>query len=448
MPPLLEKMRTWRRRRAAQPKRKPVHEKGDWPRLWIWVATVVIFVAGYFWWTTARIVDDPIKLSVGPGDAVFIDSVGPLLGATFSRGNDVQTLVNGDEFFPAMLKAIREAEHTITLETYIWSSGNASDQFIDALTERARAGVQVRVIVDGMGSLKFKDEDKERLRSAGVKLLTYGREHWYDLKPDINHRTHRKILVVDGKIGFTGGMCIDDHWLGAGNLPTQWRETQVRIEGPAVREMQAVFAANWLQTTADVLAGPEYFPPVIQSGNALVQCLKSGPNENPENARLSYLLAIAAARKTIRIEHAYFVPDDLAIRMLLLARDRGVKIQVIVPAKNDSKFGRAASRSRWGPLLQGGVEFHLFEPAMLHAKVMIVDDVFVTIGSVNFDNRSFSINDEVSVNIVDRDVARRHVKIFEDDLKQSRPLTLADYESRGALQKSVDWFCGLFRSQL
>lgn len=425
-----------------------MHEKGDWSRLWIWVAAVVVLAGGFFWFSMARMVEEPMKLAVGPAEPAFADSVGPLLGATFANGNDVQTLVNGDEFFPAMLKAVREAKKTIALETYIWESGKISDEFIVALDDRARAGVKVNVIVDGMGTLKFKNEDRDRLRKAGVKLMTYGREHWYDIKPDINHRTHRKLLIVDGKIGFTGGMCISDTWAGAGNDPKHWRETQVRIEGPVVREMQAVFASNWLQTTAEVLLGPDYFPETYPVGRAKAQCLKSGPDENPENARLSYLLAIASARKTIRLEHAYFVPDDLSTRMLLLARQRGVKVQVIVPAINDSRFGRAASRSRWGPLLAGGVEFYLFQPAMLHSKVMIVDDVFLTIGSVNFDNRSFSINDEVSANIIDADVGAKNVKIFNDDLKHSRRLTQAEYENRPLWQKGADWFAGLFRSQL
>ncbi|QYM78436.1 hypothetical protein K0B96_14195 [Horticoccus luteus] len=432
--------------RRQKPKR--VHEKGDWSRLWIWIVAVVVLGAGYFWLTTASIVEHPIELPTGPADVAFADSVGPLLGAEFSRGNDVQMLVNGVEFFPAMLKAVREAKKTITLETYIWESGKISDEFIAALNERAAAGVKVNVIVDGMGTLKFKNEDRDRLKKAGVKLLTYGREHWYDIKPDINHRTHRKLLIVDGKVGFTGGMCISDTWSGNGDDPDHWRETQVRIEGPVVREMQAVFATNWLQTTAEVLLGPDYFPETYAVGRAKAQCLKSGPQENPENARMSYLLAIAGARKSIRIEHAYFVPDDLSTRMLLLARDRGVKVQVIVPAKNDSHFGRMASRSRWGPLLAHGVEFYLFEPAMLHCKVMIVDDVFVTIGSVNFDNRSFSINDEVSANIIDADVARKNVAVFNHDLKNSRRLTQQEFENRSVWEKGADWFCGLFRSQL
>jgi cardiolipin synthase len=244
-------------------------------------------------------------------------------------------------------------------------------------------------------------------------------------------------------------MCIDDKWLGDAQSHDHWREIQLQVEGPVVRQMQAVFITNWVQTTGRLLVGRDYFPaePTAREG-AIALCYKSGPSEDPENARISYLSAIAAARKSIRISHAYFVPDDLVIEMLLAARDRGVRIEVIIPAVNDSRFGRAASRSRWDALLAAGVEFHAYQPAMYHPKVMIVDDVFLTIGSVNFDNRSFGINDEVAINVLDHEVARAGLKLFEDDLKASRPLTLQEFRSRPWWQKRVDWFCGLFRSQL
>lgn len=405
-------------------------------------------VGGYFWLTSARTLGAPIELNYGPRDATFVQSLGPLVGGSFSNGNAVQTLVNGERFFPVMLEEIRKAKKSISLETYIWTSGKISDQFIEALTERARAGVKVHVIADGMGTLKFKKEDRKRLTDGGVEFMIYGRQHWYDIKPNINHRTHRKILVVDGKVGFAGGMCIDDHWLGNADSEKVWRETEVRVEGPVVEQLQATFAANWLQTTSHLLVGPEYFPKAERAGHVVAECYKSGPNENPENARIAYLMAIASARKIIRIANAYFVPDDLAVEMLIRARQRGVQVQIIVPAINDSRIGRAASRSRWGRLLEAGCEFYRYMPAMYHAKVMIVDDVFVTIGSVNFDNRSFAINDEVGVTIIDEDVARDHLKAFADDMKRSEPLSRQEFESRPAYEKGFDKVCGLLRSQL
>lgn len=435
-------------------RKPPARRKDPWlARVrfrWPWAALIVAAALGLlFWASSARIVSEPVELAYGPGDPLFAGSLGPMLGAEFTAGNRAELLVNGDEFFPRMLEDIARARRSITLESYIWASGGISDRFIAALSERARQGVKVHVLVDGMGALKFADADQARLLEAGVQFLMYGREHWYELKPDINHRTHRKLLIVDGRIGYTGGMCVDDHWLGSATTRDHWRETQLRVEGPVVRQMQSVFNTNWVQTTGRLLVGPDYFPAWDGTREgSIAQCYKSGPHEDPENARMSYLLAIAAARHSIRISHAYFVPDDLAVEMLLAARARGVRIEVVVPAHNDSSFGRAASRSRWGRLLAAGVEFHRYEPAMYHCKVMIVDDVFVTIGSVNFDNRSFGINDEVNVNLLDPALARTASRIFAADRRQSSPLGLEEFRRRPWWQKLIDHFCGLFRSQL
>lgn len=450
MPPLLQKIVKLRPRAPARWRERPPRSRRDELR-WHWAFVtlgLVLLLAAYFWYVSARILQEPVRLDYGPDDPAFPAALGPLLGAEFTRGNAVDILLNGDGFFPPMLDAIRRAEKTITLETYIWAPGKISDDFIDALAERARAGVKVHVMLDGMGTLKFTDDDKARLTDAGVEVFKYGRQHWYEIKPNINHRTHRKILVIDGRLGFTGGMCIDDKWLGNADLPERWRETQVRVEGPAVRQMQAIFASNWMQTTGRLLLGQDYFPEFTREGSIAAQCFSSGPGEGAEAARMSYMLAIAAARRTIDIEHAYFVPDDFAVQMLVEARQRGVRVRVIVPARNDSRFGRAAARSRWGELLAAGVEFHRYQPAMLHSKTMSVDDTFVTIGSVNFDNRSFSINDEVALNVIDPSIGRAHRRMFEDDLKQSTPYTREEHKARPLYVKAADKFCGLFRSQL
>ena len=435
-----------RKRRPASVPAQPTSPR----RKWLWTLSVLIAgLALYFWSTSARIVRESVELAYGPADPIFADSIGPLLGAEYTSGNRIKLLVNGDGFFPPMLADIAAAKKSITLESYIWESGEISNRFIAALTERARQGVKVHVLVDGMGTLKFDDADQLRLLDAGVEFIMYGREHWYDFKGDINHRTHRKLLIIDGRIGWTGGMCVADTWLGNATSREQWRETQLRAEGPVVRQMQSVFITNWVQTTGRLLLGRDYFPVGEPPQElSLAQCYKGGPNEDPENARISYLTAIAAARKSIQISHAYFVPDELAVKMLLSARARGVRVEVIIPAHNDSRFGRAAARSRWGPLLEAGVEFHAYEPAMYHCKMMVVDDNFLTIGSVNFDNRSFGINDEVNINVLDRAVARAGRRIFEDDLRASKPLTLEEFLRRPWWQKLTDHFCGMFRSQL
>ncbi len=451
MPRLLEKIRHLRRRpHTPTPAPGGDSSRGRRNRRWFWGSVsggIVVVLGAYFWFTSARLLTEVIRIDYGPTDASFANAMGPLTGADFTAGNAITTLVNGDRFFPAMLDEIRAAKKSITLETYIWGSGHISNQFIAALAERARAGVKVHALLDGMGGLKLNGSDRDRLRAAGAELHIYGREHWWQVKPNINHRTHRKILVVDGKVGFTGGMCIDDRWLGDAHVKDLWRETQVRVEGPVVRQMQAIFAHNWLQTTSSLLLGEEYFPKLSRAGGMVAHCYKSGPSEGAQTARLGYFFAIAAARQSIDIAHAYFVPDDLAIDLLLEAIARGVKVRVIVPAHNDSRFGRAASRSRWGKLLAAGAEFHLYEPAMYHCKSMIVDDVLLTIGSANFDNRSFSINDEITLSALDRTLAAENLRIFAADLAKSRPLTRADFEARPAHIKVLDHLCGLFRSQ-
>jgi cardiolipin synthase A/B len=449
MPRLLEKILGFRHhRQRAKPQRREASKPSKSPWFWPGMVGIAIVIFGlYFWLTSARILVEPIEVTFGPRDPPFTSAMGPVVKAEFTTGNRVETLVNGDQFFPAMLDAIRSAQRTITLETYIWTSGSISDRFIDALSERAGKGVKVHVIIDGMGTLKFKQADRQRLRDSGVHLVTYGREHWYEIKPNINHRTHRKILVIDGAVGFTGGMCIDDRWLGDADHEKLWRETQIRVDGPVVRQMQAVFASNWLQTTGALLLGEGYFPEPVRAGAKLAHCFMSGPGENPQSTRLAHMFAIAAARESIDIAQAYFVPDNLAISMLVAARERGVRVRVIVPAINDSRFGRAVSRSRWGRLLAAGVEFHRYEPAMYHVKSMVVDDILVILGSANFDNRSFAINDEITVGVLDPAVAAEHRRIFEKDLAKSSPLTLEEFEARPLYIKISDHFAGLFRSQ-
>lgn len=446
-----EELRTPRRSSSASNARLSKSRPPKKSRRTFWIVsilTVVAVLSVLFWATSAKLLQEPITLDYGPTAPAFANAMGPLVDAEFVDGNAVEIQINGVEFFPSMLNAIRSATKSVTLETYIWTSGKISEEFIVALSERARAGVKVHVIVDGMGTLKFKDEDRERLQAAGVQIFKYGREHWWDIKPNINHRTHRKILVVDGRIGFTGGMCIDDRWLGDADSEKTWRETQVRIEGPAVRQMQATFAVNWLKTTSTLLVGEDYFPKIDSAGRTLAHTYKSGPRDGPEYTRIAYLFAISAARKSIDIANAYFVPDDLAIETLVRARQRGVRVRIVVPAINDSRFGRAASRSRWGKLLEAGAEFYLYQPAMYHPKTMAVDDHFVTIGSANFDNRSFSINDEISASFLEPRVAEAHRRMFEKDISRSTRLTFEEFKSRPFYIKAADHFAGLFRSQL
>ena len=363
----------------------------------------------------------------------------------FVPGNTAELLVNGACFFPVMLDAMRAARRSITLETFIWRPGKISNDFIEVMCERARAGVKVHVLVDGFGSGQFTEKDRARLESAGVEYTKYHRRHPWQLKANVNHRTHRKILVVDGRVGFTGGFCIDDCWLGNAESTDVWRETQIRLTGPIVAQLQAAFAVNWKKTTDKWLEEDDYFPPLDATGPVLGQITVSGPGEGARRTESAYLNAITSARHRIDLANAYFIPDNCVRDALIAACNRGVQVRIIAPAINDASFGRAASRSRFGPLLAAGVEIHLYHVAMYHAKTMAVDDTRVIVGSANCDHRSFRLNDEVLACLEDAPLAAEHRRMFEDDLRGSHRLTREAFERRPLHRKLGDHFAGLFR---
>ena len=381
-------------------------------------------------------------------DPQFLRSMGQLLGPAILPGNRVTALQNGDQIFPSMLEAIRGARESITFETYIYWSGNIGQQFSDALCNRAQAGVKVRVLLDWLGSDKIDDRYLMAMKAAGVEVERYHPLRWYNLSR-LNHRTHRKLLVVDGRIGFTGGVGIADSWTGNGTAKDHWRDSQYRIEGPAVAQMQAAIGDNWMKTEARVLFGSEYYPELTPKGPSRAQVFKSSPDEGSESVRLMYLLSIASAAKSLRLEAAYFVPDDLAIETLVAARKRGVTIEIIVPGpETDSEIVQGASRSRWAPLLDAGVLIYEYQPSLYHCKVLIVDDVWVSVGSTNFDNRSFRLNDEANLNVYDAVFAEEQVTVFDSDKRVSRRLTRADFKNRSIFGKIFDSVAGALRQQL
>jgi cardiolipin synthase A/B len=394
-----------------------------------------------------KFIREPIETHYSVEDPEFIQTISYLLHAPLVNGNRVKELINGHQFFPVMLEAISRAQTTITFENFIWRSGQVSDRFIEALSERARAGVKVHCIVDGFGAMKFKKEDRKRLQQSGVQLDIHNPIYFWNFWK-WNHRTHRKTLVVDGKVGFIGGICIADEWDGNEENLRRWRDTEFTLEGPVVAQIQGIFMDNWIRGRSEVLHGKEYFPPLEEQGHILAQAFKSGSRDGTENARLLYYYSIAAARKSILLSHSYFVPDNLAIEMLVRAQKRGVKVQVITAGKIDWNIVRRAARSRWDPLLAAGVEIYEYQPVKYHSKVMVVDDVWVTCGSVNFDDRSFRINEEANVNVWDREFARRQVEIFERDKSRAIKVELAAFRKRSWHLKFVENFCGLFRGIL
>jgi cardiolipin synthase A/B len=416
------------------------------------VATVAATLLAVFIVLNAGLADKKIEQRIESlhtvDDPQFLRTMGVMLGPPLLAGNRAETLVNGHQIFPAMLKAISEARKTISFETYIYWEGTIGKQFVDALVARARAGVKVHVLLDWVGSGKIDTSYIEEMERAGVEVKRYNRPHWYTFGR-FNNRTHRKLLVVDGRIGFTGGVGIADLWSGNAQDRDHWRDTHFLIEGPAVAQMQSAFHDNWVEVTGKVLHGADYYPPLKPVGPHYAQIFTSSPGGGGESMQLMYLLSIAAASKNIRLSASYFVPDKLSVDTFVAALNRGVKIQIILPGPIvDTDVVRRASRAAWRPLLRAGAEIYEYQPTMFHSKVMVVDDIWTSVGSTNFDNRSFSINDEANLNVYDRDFGREQIRIFEEDLKQSRRITLDEWENRPWMEKLWENTIALFSSQL
>jgi cardiolipin synthase len=347
-----------------------------------------------------------------------------------------------------MLKAIREAEKTITFETYIYWSGAIGRKFAETLSEKARQGVRVHVLLDWVGSEKMEEAFIQTMRDAGVEIEKYHPPTWRTWRR-INNRTHRKILVLDGKTGFTGGVGIADEWLGDAQGPDNWRDTHYRIEGPVVAQLQAAFADDWTKVKGSVLHGGEYFPELKEHGSNLAQVFKSSIEGGAESMHLMYLLSIGAAKKSIHLSMAYFVPDALTRDAMVAALKRGVRIQIILPSRYiDKPLVRSASRGTWGVLLRSGAEIYEFQPTMYHCKLLIVDELWVSVGSTNFDSRSFKLNDESNLNVYNQEFAERQVADFKVDLTRSRQITFQEWESRPLTEKAWEYSLKIIRPQL
>lgn len=421
-----------------------------WTALLTVLATVLVlnFIPG------EKKIDQHVEREYGLRDPQFRRAMGVLLGPAIVQGNRFEALHNGDQIFPPMLAAIRGAQQSITFETYIYWSGDIGRAFADALGERARAGVRVHVLLDWVGSAKIDDSFLQEMEKAGVEVRKFHKPSWYDIAR-MNNRTHRKLLVVDGAVGFTGGVGIAPEWTGHAQDPEHWRDSHFKVEGPVVAQMQAVFMDNWVKVSGQVLHGERYFPALQVHGlrapgaGGGAQMFSSSPSGGSESMHLMYLLAITAAERSIELSSAYFVPDALTRDALVAAVRRGVRVRIITPGPIiDAQTVRGASRAAWGPLLEAGVQMHEYQPTMFHCKVLVVDDFLVSVGSTNFDNRSFRLNDEANLNIYDEAFAKAQVATFEDDLRQSRAVTLAQWQARPLREKAMEHLASLLSAQL
>jgi cardiolipin synthase len=411
------------------------------------ITLLIVFLVSNLQTPETKIEHD-VEHLYGIRDPVFKREMSALLGPMIIGGNRIAPLQNGDEIFPAMLSAIQGAKHSIDFETYIYWSGQAGTEFARALAERARSGVKVHVMLDWLGSVKMDQSLLVKMKDSGVEVQRYHALHWYSLGR-LNNRTHRKVLIIDGLVGFTGGVGIADQWSGHAQDPDHWRDSHFRVEGPVVGELQAAFLDNWVKTTGRVLHGEEYFPPLDAKGTIDMQMFMSSPSGGSASMRLMYLMAITAAESSIDIEAAYFVPDPLMTGELIKARHRGVRIRILVPEKHiDSETVRVASKRAWGPLLKNGVEIYEYDPTMLHCKMLIFDRAMVSVGSTNFDMRSFELNDEASLNIYDAGVASDMTSVFAQDLVSASPYTFEQWQQRPWSQKLAERILVPIRSQL
>lgn len=366
-----------------------------------------------------------------------------LVGADLTRGNRYEVFTNGDQIFPAMLNAIDGAKRRISFETYIYKPSETAEQFTDAFVRAARRGVAVRIVLDAVGAMSIEGDHLDRLREAGCEVAWFNPPAWYALH-HINSRTHRKILVVDGQVAFTGGVSVGDEWKGNAQGPDHWRDTQVRIEGPVARQLEASFYENFIEGAEDVT--PVLDPPATvadEHGPSFV--VRSSPTGGANEMKRLYLLAVASARRTLDIATPYFVPDEAGRWALAEAIRRGVRVRVLVEGdETDAMPVKYASRHYYEDLLQQGIEIYEYQPTLMHAKVIVVDGVWSMFGSANFDNRSLELNDELNVAVTDRELAARFLKDFEHDLTRAHKLELSEWRRRPLLKKARETFWSAF----
>ncbi len=381
---------------------------------------------------TARVVGDP----------EFPDYLAELVGAPVSNGDTYVVLQNGDEIFPAMLAAIKQARSSVLFESYVYTEGEVEKQFRSALADAAARGVRVRVVLDALGGA-LPSETEERFKKTGVQVVWFNPVGIYRLE-DYNYRTHRKLLVVDGEVAFTGGAGVADHWLGDAQGEDHWRDTQFRITGPAVRSFEACFYENWLEAGGEEAPEITLDQPSRPTGARSI-VIRSNATEGASNVKLLYLYLIVGAQRSIDIQSPYFILDTSVREALTQARKRGVKIRILTDGEiTDAKSVKHASRNEYDSILEAGDRIFEFRPTMMHVKAMIVDGEWSVFGSANFDNRSFELNDEISAAVADKELAAELSKAFERDLTQSKEWRIDEWQRRPLHQKVREKFWGLF----
>jgi cardiolipin synthase len=386
-------------------------------------------------------------------DAAFIPTIEAYTIAPVGGGNTVEVLLNGDQIFPAQLAAIRSARETITYAQYFYVEGPIGHEIAEALADRCRAGVRAHILLDGFGTSQMPAEYRETMTRAGCQVATFRPLSPLSLLAVVgfgraNKRNHRRILVVDGRVGFTGGSGISPKWAGDGRTEGHWRDTDVRVEGPVVASLQGAFVENWLDATNNVLGGESYFPRPSRPGAVSAQVVRSSPAGGSFSMYTMFLLAVSSARRSIYVTNPYFLPDERLTRALIEAPRRGVRVVVLLPGAIDNNIVRQASRSKFGDLLEAGIEIYEYQAGLLHAKVMTIDGIWATIGSTNLDTRSFALNEELNAVVYHTAVVGQLERVFEEDLRYSRRIEYQQWRGRGFFNQLLEVLSLPVRPQL
>ncbi|GHC43472.1 phospholipase D-like domain-containing protein [Roseibacillus persicicus] len=364
------------------------------------------------------------------------------------EGNELRLLINGDEIFPAMLQAIREARQSVNLETFVYWAGEIAEEFAQSLAEAARRGVAVRVVLDWFGSQDMRSELIETMAAGGVEVRHFRPLQWFNLRRS-NRRTHRKLLVVDGRIAFTGGVGIAEEWTGDAQDSDHFRDNHYEVRGPVVADLQQLFFAHWDVDDVPSSDDEAYYPVLEKAGSVSCRVIAAEPDKDSNEIEELYLQLLRSARQRFCAVAPYFAPSDQLLDELAAAAERGVEVQVIAAGRNnDKRVVRKAFRNDWGPLLKAGVRIHEYHRTLIHVKMLLVDDRKVLVGSANFDVRSLCINSEASLLIEDSDWAEKHAQVFADDLADCEEATLADWENRSWSTKAKDKLSHLLRDFL
>ncbi len=426
----------------------PSARRSRWRIVWVILAAVVVVLLSIatfgIVFLKRAVVDYRSAHDFSTRDPAFFASAHALADPLPLEGNAIQLLHNGDEIFPAMLAAIHDAKRSVNFEAFLFYSDAVGHQFRDALCERARAGVKVRVLLDGIGSgSSFTDADEESFRQAGCTFAYYHRTRSWRIDK-LNRRSHRRILVVDGRIGFTGSAGFADQWAGHADSPDHWRDEHARLEGPIVAKLQGAFQQHWVRETGETISGAAEFPPLSPAGELQTQLIASH-SFSVSPVSLVQAVAFASAEKTIFITNAYCAPSHNQVALLVAAAARGVDVRIIVPGPhNDQPMTKSAGRSAYGDLLKGGVKMFEYQPTMIHTKTIVVDGIFGVFGSSNFDTRSAQVNEELDITVYNEAFAAGMDAIFLQDLQQTRPYRLEDFQKRPARERFSEWLIAPF----